>query len=555
MLLIRKRRNGAKSSLPSRLIGSASPGWSAGPGVLAEYAERGWLARHRRLCSVALAILCGFYGIAFALFGQFILPMLLAPLVPFVLLVIWQLPESDSRPGKTIEVLTFGYLIGLLCWPDYLAIAVPGLPWITVIRLFVFPLTIVFLVSLSTSRSMRQEVRETLAAEPLISKMVAALAILFVLSIFLSADPGQTFNKVWVALVNWIMMFFLGSYVFRKPRRVVWLAHLLLGAAIFVCLIGLWEAQRSQLPWVGHIPSFLKVDEKVLTKILAGTARASTGIYRVQSKFTTSLGLGEFLGLALPFILHLVANSRSAAIRAVAVFSLPLIVYIIIKTDSRLAAVGGMMSVMLYVLAWSAMRWHANKKSLLAPALTLAFPFLFVSFLIGTFTIGRLRAIVWGSGAQTASTASRGEMYHAGLPMVLKNPLGHGLGQGAITLGFYNGDTLTIDTYYLAVALEIGIVGFFVFYGLFLITIWRSSEAIIKTLNQELLFLVPITIALINFFIIKSVFSQLENQPLVFVLVGAAVALISRQQNESSLHGESVRLRLRSNMTLKSLRA
>lgn len=525
------------------------------PGVLADYGQRGWLARHRRLCVAILAILCFVYGIAFALIGQFLLPFLLAPLAPVLLLVIWMLPDTDRRPGRIIEVLTFGYIIALLSWPDYLAVAIPGLPWITMTRLFVLPLALAFLVTLSVSKPMRDGMKHSLSATPIIWKLIAALAALFVFSGFLSAHPSNTFNKAWVAMVNWIMMFFVGCYVFRKPRRIVWLAYLLLGVTTFVCLLGVWEARRNQVPWVGHIPSFLKIGDDVVARILAGSARASTGIYRVQSRFTTSLGLGEFLGLAVPFILHLIATPRRFAVKLIAASSLPLVVYIIIKTDSRLAVVGGMMSVMLYLLAWSSMRWRANEKSLLAPALTLVFPTLFVSFIVGTFTIGRLRAIVWGSGAQTASTESRSEMYRMGLPMVAKNPFGHGLGEGAITLGFYNGDTLTIDTYYLAIALEIGIAGFLVFYGLFLIAIWRSCQAILKTVNQELLFLVPITIALINFFIIKSVFSQLENQPLVFVFVGAAVALISRQQDETAELGKIVRRPSRSNMTLRSVRS
>jgi hypothetical protein len=49
----------------------------------------------------------------------------------------------------------------------------------------------------------------------------------------------------------------------------------------------------------------------------------------------------------------------------------------------------------------------------------------------------------------------------------------------------------------------------------------------------ELTMLLPLVVALMNFVVIKSVFSQNANHPLVFMMLGAVVALTYRAQREA----------------------
>mgnify|MGYP003704486295 CR=1 FL=1 len=83
----------------------------------------------------------------------------------------------------------------------------------------------------------------------------------------------------------------------------------------------------------------IRIQDEAVQRILAGSSRAGTNIYRAQSRFTTSLGLGEFLGLALPFILHLLFTRSSLLIRALCVLSLPLLVYVV-RVRSPHVAIG-----------------------------------------------------------------------------------------------------------------------------------------------------------------------------------------------------------------------
>lgn len=501
--------------------------------VLASYADARFFSRHKRRIMVYLALFCFVYGMFFAVFARAFMVPLLAPVAILLLVAIWLLPESDNVPTGLLEKLLLSFIVALLCWPDYLALTLPGLPWITAIRLVGMPLAVTLLICASMSRAFRAQLADTLSATPIIGKFLLAFVAIALLSVAFSREPGESFSKFIVAQVYWTSIFLCAAFTFRKPGRIVTFSYILWGAAIFVCLIAVWEWRLQRLPWLGHIPSFLAVQDPSVQNILSAKARAAAGIYRTQSKFTTPLGLAEFMALSAPFMLFLSTTHKRLFVRLAALATLPLMFFVIILADSRLGVVGFFMAILIYILVVGILRWRADKESLLAPAIVISYPVLFSAFIAATFLIGRLRVMVWGGGAQQFSTDSRKEQYLKGIPMILERPWGHGMGQGGQTLHYTNraGD-VSIDAYYLSIALEFGIIGFFVYFGMFLAGIYYGATALLKPRSPEVRYLVPLIIALINFFIIKSIFSQQENHPLVFAMLGAVVALVWRAQRE-----------------------
>jgi hypothetical protein len=325
-----------------------------------------------------------------------------------------------------------------------------------------------------------------------------------------------------------VNIFFVSSYVFSKPGRAARLATIIWWIVVFLCVIGFQEKRHEVIPWAGHIPSFLKIDPLTLNQIFSSKARAATNMYRVQSKFTTPLSFAEFLAMAAPFIIHAMVTTRRWYVRLAAPVTLVVMIYTIILTDSRLGFVGLFLAILIYLLAWGALRWQRDKSSIFGPAVILSYPALFVGFIVSTFFVGRLRALVWGTGAQAASTESRAEQWHMGIPMVLSHPWGYGIGRAAETLGYREDDLLTIDSYYLSLALELGIIGFILYCLIFLSAIWKGGRVILYHRDDDSAILIPVLIALINFVVIKSILSQQENHPFAFMLVGVAVALIYR---------------------------
>lgn len=496
--------------------------------VLAPYGRPTFVQRHRKLMLSILIFAALFYGAAFALTTTFFLVQLAIPLVPLVLIVFWAMPDREIRESPLIEWLLFAFIAAMFVWPNYLALAIPGMPWITALRLVAFPLALIFLTTVAQSKSYRSELKDILSAAPAIWKLVAAYAALSLASVFVSGSVTFSFNKFSVAMLYWIMIFFVAAKVFVRPGTAVKLAYLLWFCVIVVCLITIPETRQGHVPWAGHVPSFLKIQDDAVNRILAGSARAATGIYRAQSTFTTPLGLAEFLAYTMPFALHLLLTEQRVRIKLAIAATLPLMVYAVFKTDSRLGMVGMFSGVLLYILFIGARRWSSDRSSLLGPATVLAFPAGAVIFFLSTFYIGRLRAKVWGNGPQSASNEARMTQLMDGIPKVLSHPWGYGFGRSAEVLGFTNGlGVLTIDTYYLSVALDLGIVGFFLFFSIFIVAIVRAMTRAYSA-DGEAGYLAPAAITLVNFVIIKSIFSQTDNHPLIFAVLGLIVALIYR---------------------------
>ena len=494
--------------------------------VLPSYAQGNAWARNRRKLGLLLFILTWVYVAFFQLVGQYIIVQYLMPLALIAALVIWALPERRSAPIWLLEALFFAFLIMLLVWPDYLAIALPGLPWVTAVRLVGLPMAFILLYCLSTSTLFRNEIGSILKFSNPIWTMMIAFMLLAMISIVFSDRLVFSINKYIVALTNWLLVFVVSTYVLSRNGRALRFIYFCCAILGFWCLEAILEHRLGHVPWAGHIPSFLSIQDDSVIRTLAGSARAATGIYRLQAKFVTPLDFAEFIALVAPFTIYLATRSSSLAVRIACVITLMLSLYTIRGTDSRLGIVGFLLSFLLYFGAWAYSRWRVDRSSMFGPALTLAYPAVFATMLAGTFVSGRLRAVVWGNGAQQASTDGRAEQLAMSIPKILSHPWGYGIGRAAETVGFTDqNDLLTLDSYYLTTTLEFGIVGFVLFIALFGSGIFRAGTTFIRDESDERWMLVPAAISLVNFVVIKSVLSQQGNHPLAFMILGLVCAL------------------------------
>lgn len=492
--------------------------------------------RLRRLIGVAalggLMFFCLIYGFYYALTTPFLLTQFMAPLGLLGALAIWALPDMKTAPTRLLEVLFFTFFVMALVWPNYLAISLPGLPWITSVRLVGFPLAFILLVSVSVSSDFRKRTAEAVRAIPYLWIFVAGFVGVQGLSVIISDNPFESLNAVIAFQISWTAIFFTACYVFLRPGNVEKWAAILWACAIGLCLLGIWEKQLFHVPWANSIPSFLAVGDEYVQRVLAGSSRF--GKYRVQTVHSTSLGFAEFLALTTPFVIHFMMGAYKTSVRVAAGASLLLIFYTILATDSRLGVVGFFLGALLYTFGWSLMRWRNVKGSLVGPAIVLAYPVFFCLFVAATFVVQRIKSIVWGNGATSYSDQGRLDQLASGLPKVFSHPQGFGASRGAEELGYTNlGGTMTIDNYYLLIALDYGWLGLIFYYGTILIVILNAARfgLVAKVKSQEHTLLIPIGISLAVFFVIKAIFSQTYNHTLQFMMMGMAAALIFRIKN------------------------
>lgn len=371
--------------------------------VLAPYGRPTFAQRHRRLMLLMLGFIAMLYGAFFAVTTTFFLVQMLMPLAPIVLIIIWALPDRELPDSELTSRLLLAFIVALLIWPNYLALAIPGMPWITAQRLLIIPLVFLFLLRLSQSSHERRELVQVLGAVPIIWKLVAVYAALVVISVAFSATPFATLSKAITALFYWVMVFFIAVQVFARPGAATKFSFALWFCVAVVCLIVVPEMHFSRPPWATHIPSFLAIQDDTVSRILGGATRSATGAYRAQSTFSQPLGFAEFLGYAVPFLIHILFTDPRLKVKVGVAATLPLVVYAVVSTDSRVGFAALFMSVLLYALFYGAYRWRRDSKSLLGPATVLAFPVGAIAAFAATFVVGRLRAKIWEMARKPAA--------------------------------------------------------------------------------------------------------------------------------------------------------
>ena len=530
----------------SRLRGSAvialgRGGDGARHHVLSPYADGARADRTAAYLSAAAVGFCLLYGMGVTGLAPQLAAALAAPPLLLGLVVIWALPDTDASVDWAPTALLFVFVAALVLWPPYLAFVPPGMPWITLVRLTAFPLALTLLVCVSISPSFRSDAAAALRGVSATWRLLLGFSVVAALSITWSADTATSAQHFILAQVLWTSVFFVSVNVFLAEGRARWMAGLLWAMAIVVGVIAAQEWRVRTVLWAGHIPSFLKIEDPSVVRALAGNYRLS-GAYRAQATFSTPLGLGEYLALTLPFVIHITMTTRKLAVRMAAALSCAFILLVAALSGARLSLVGILVGVLLYALAWGVLKVRSERNSLLGAAAVLSYPAIFTAAVAASFLVGRIRNVVWGDGSQDSSNQARIDQWLMGIPKVLDQLWGYGLGMGAITLKYKPYGILTIDSYYLDILLEVGVIGFVFYYGMLLSAIYYGASTLWKRgqLAEEAGLLAPATIALCAFVVEKSVFSEPDNHPLAFMLMGMIAALAYRARRQGA-KGEEAR--------------
>lgn len=502
------------------------------PIVLRPYVDLGtrWRLAAKILLPVGLTIFCIVYGFFFALTAPYLVVPMTVPIAVMGLLAIWAMPEDNVVPTRATETTFVALIVGLILWPNYLALTLPGLPWITMVRLTGFPMGFFLLFSLSVSPMLRQQIATTSAATPLILRVFGIFSINQFVSLPFSHNLGDSINKVILQQLNWTAVFVVGIFVFMKPKRAQRYFAMLIALLIPTIILAVLESQEQKILWAGHVPSFLRVEDPSAERALAGTVRGATGLYRVKGTFSTPLGLSEYAALMTPFAIHLAVISRNVFLRLLGLALVPAIYFTVRLTDARLGVAGYLASLLVYLLIWALVRWRRRMGDLMTAAIVYAYPAMFLAAVAATMFVHKIHVLVFGGGAQAASNIARGNQFKMAWPALLKNPIGHGAGQSGMAMGYGANSFIAIDSYYINVSLDYGFVGLITYVAIFGIVIHSALRSLLttKTSDPEILLLIPVTTCLCAFLVIRGVFGQPDIHPLIFMIVGMGVALIAR---------------------------
>lgn len=267
--------------------------------------------------------------------------------------------------------------------------------------------------------------------------------------------------------------------------------------------------------------------------------RAGTQKYRVSSVFFTPLNFAEFLGLGMAVVIHLLVEARKWVTKASLALFIPVVLTLIIWTDARLGMVSFFGAFIAYFFIYACRRWYQRRGDIIGPALVLSYPAMVGAFLALSVFWYRLQVMMWGGGQQQASTDARKEQWAMLWPKLADWPFGHGAGNAAGVLGWTNLDgDLSIDSYFISMFLDYGVLGFIAFYGMLLIAMTLAFRLAVTWRSEKGKLAIPVAVMLALFLIIKMVLSQENEHALYFMLLGMVVALVHLEKRERVARGE-----------------
>lgn len=482
---------------------------------------------------------CIFLGLFYGFWGT-VLPtafiiILIIPFIILSLLLLWLLPDGVQAPDRELWRLFLFFTGVTFLWPNYLAIALPGLPWLSMRRIFGLAMGTVFLVSLASSRRMREEIITAMQSLPVLWKLIVAFFVAQTFSVIFSVYPVLAYKHWFNSQYAWTVVFFLSIYLFLRSGNVFGWAKLLGIAAVIVSLISIAEQRNQMVLWANHIPPFFKIDDEIIDRILNPNFRS--GKYRSQAIFSVSLAMAEFLALTFVLILHRFMSNVSTRERLALFAALVVTVTGIAMSGARVGFVGLVVGVALYFLIWGYRRYRESKTDVIGAALTYGYPALLAVATTLILTVDALRFRILGGGGSQISNDAREIQFDMAPPVIMRRPIfGYGGGRGADALGYTTpGGDLTIDTYILSIVLDYGVVGFLIFYGAILYAGIKIGLLVFNLPNTpktaddaEIGYLLPLTVMLAQFLFIKTVLSQEENHSILFMIYGAILALTWR---------------------------
>lgn len=501
-----------------------------------------YLERHslplvwRVVLSIGLVMLATLYGLFTAVMP---LSLLMIPAVPILALLgicLWLMPDIGGYYSETYEKLLTWSLVLHILWPGYVALNFPGLPWIGPMRVIVAMLVFTFLMNFATSAEMRRTAKESTMGEPFVGRMFWIYWGLTTVTLVLSNDIMSSVTKYANNQIFWTLMFVQATMLARRPGFLSRAMMLGFVAVLPTCIAAIFEYRMEKVIWIEFLPTWLWGDEVMVAELLNSSARAGTDGYRVRGTMLVPLYYSEYLAMMFPIGLFLLWKAEGGLRKLAMLLALALIAVAMFLTGSRTAMAGLLVASVAFVFFIAVQVRARQQASIMSMAVLVAYPVLVVFLGVLLLTWNRLRVMVLGGGQHQASDLAREVQWTNGLEILARNPFGHGASRNGDILGYANpAGELTIDTYYLSVMLDYGVLALPIFIAMFSVPIWlawTASRRVWK--DEEIEWIVPLGISLLNFIIIKSVLSTETNLPVAFAMLGFSVSLAARMRAEQA---------------------
>lgn len=372
------------------------------------------------------------------------------------LAVLWaKAPEARAAPRELAFTLILIASVLLAVWPVYIFVKLGPMPILTPPRLVLYAVSAMWLYDMAVSRWRRAQFSFAVRRSRAVSWSVFGLFGLGLLSLPLAEGKALAVPEFFRQTMIWLLPFCAVLTYCRRTRDFERIVKAFVIGAVAVAAIAVIEAATQQLMAIVLSP-LIQGDAVWLQNVQLQKIR--DGFFRAQASHTHPLSLGEHMALVAPFALALAARAKEPKARWLWASAFLLILLGAVATNSRGAALGMVIALGFMAAIFTARFFGKAHAARFRPLVGLATALLLLSsplIAVGTY------AMVSGKGGVSASnsTQSRLDQMEQAWPKIMKRPLlGYGTGRSSRILGFW-GQTLTIDNYYLTLALDFGFPG------------------------------------------------------------------------------------------------
>ena len=227
------------------------------------------------------------------------------------LVLLWVTPDLPQPPARSLPIVFAVVVFCMLCIPNYYAIDIPGLPWITFRRLSLIAVILPLAIAAGGSSRFRADIRKKLASERLISICVIGFLVWSALSILASINHSQSLTTVVDDALTYYVPFFVCLYLFTSTAKVERFIKIICWYSLFVAVLGIVEFRLQRRFYFDIMPrwyleSLMEANPAVAAMVTANPFR--NGQYRASSIFTVPLSFGEFEMMIAPlgwyFLVH-----------------------------------------------------------------------------------------------------------------------------------------------------------------------------------------------------------------------------------------------------------
>ena len=455
------------------------------------------------------------------------------PIGVMALLGLWLLPDVDKPDIAPFYKLLTAYMFLMVAWPSYVAIAIPGLPWVTPPRIVLGVLLVVMLSHFPQIAESRRKVVDLLGYDRLAFRLYLLFLFMEVIVIPLAQSPVDVLSYEVMQGVLDTSAMVAAAWIFTDVTRIPKVLRILVYGCIFTMLVTLLENYMQHPPWLGYTPSFMRIDPVLYETYVSPQARVGDGRYRVRATFGIVLYYSQYLGIVLPALLYEMWKMKGWK-RVLAIALVPLILQTVWFVNARTASIG--LLIALFGFAFMVLLrqlFFRGRGDALKPGIMVAMVMLAVAGMVGAIASShRLQMYTIGGQQHAGSNAVRDQQWAGAWRAVRRNPIGVGMGTPLPDVGAVSSKGIAIvDSFFLNLLVGVGPLGFIGFMGAVARIAWLGMMTFLRAKTELEEWAGALSLALLNFIVAAYVISFADN---IYLLFTMAVAILALHRHQSA---------------------